>query len=286
MSWVNPCDREGPVPVDAVRDLLDAMPYRPSWLEDLIDIDVAAREARRFKFDVSFSLAPGEPGRLSVNDKGEAEAFRDRLRRLFPGRWLEAFLAISPPGEVQTTAGIKVGPRGLDRLTVYYEELGERSASIAGQILGLAGVDAAPLDGCVAVSLDVDARGELVCAKDYGIVLDPDDPDYSEVPSHPVTGRRTFLRARRFLPGGPIGGSKLGWLSEVHRAEQVEPAWSQVDRLRTRHGFVSGPAAEALDALRAGWRHGPDTFLYPDAVSVDRNPEGLVKSLVVYTSLK
>lgn len=259
------------MPRDALVAVCDAsgLDWRP-----YVDLAVAEREARRFKLDVSFALGPSPSARLSINDKGEPAAFRARLPA-------HPFFALSPPGEVQTTVGLKPG-----RFTYYYEELAghPRAAALHAGVFALAGVDARWEGTPNAVAIDVDAAGRVLAAKDYTLVIEgPDDPtELPELPIHPVNRTRRTMRARRFAPGGRLLGTKTLWVSEVHRPEHVAPAWALVDRLVAQLAVDDTP----LRRLRAAWRWAPDTFLYPDLVSVNRDAAGDPEALIVYVSAR
>jgi hypothetical protein len=255
------------VPRAALVDLLDASGLDWSrW----VDLDVACAEARRFKLDVSFQLGARPATRLSVNDKGEPDALRRRLP-------MPAFYAISPPGEVQTTLGIKPGRRSL-----YYEELAghPRAEVIHREVLALARVEAAWEGLPNAVCVDLDEAGAVVGAKDYHLRIDADPT--GPFPLHPVTGLRRRMYARRFAPGGRLVGVKELWVAEVHRPEQVDWAWAQVDRLVVELAVDDTP----LRHLRAGWRHAPGVYLHPDLLCVNRDAAGEPEGLLVYVSVR
>lgn len=293
----------GPVPVDVVRDLLAAVPacVPGASADALVDVDATAAHLARFKLDVSFALRRdgATHARVSLNDKGEPEAFRERLRAVLPGLGvprdlLEAFLALSPPGRVQTTVSVKWGDAGglPARVGLYYEELGAHPELVPAT-LALAGLaDALPDLPPVAVALDV-AGGRFVAGRHYHLVVDTPDHEpavdlpepvarvRASLPWHPRSRRRPWLWARRV---GPVAGTKLLWMTECHRPEDAAWAWGEVDRLRVELGVPEGPVARTLAALRAGWRHA--AFLHPDLVSVDAGDDGAPEALVVYVSAR
>ncbi len=291
--------RDGPVPREAVSDLLDAVerslgaavPFRA-----LVDLDVAAVEARRFKLDAQFALGvPTRTGRFSVNDKGARQAFRDRARRMIPcGRGvLSAVLAAAGGLDVQFTVALKAGPRGAERLSLYLEELpgGPEGAAIRQRLLALG--DAVPSEhpGATpaACGVDIDADGEIVAVKDYSMFAavqpgpHPLLGDVDAWPGHPASGRRRFIHARRYAPGGALVGTKTMWMPETQRADDAAMAWARVDALAAPG---PGPADTALATLRAGWRHAPGAFLHPDLVSVDTRAGGEPQGTVVYVSIR
>jgi len=274
----------------------------------LLDLDCVQAQARRFKLDLSFELrADGQPrARFSVNDKGEPETFRTRLRGAelaLPTAPLEGLLALAAPGHVQTTLGVKWGAAGgaPARVSVYLEELfGVPDAEqIRAGTFGLLGLRAPPpMAGLLPVSVCLDfAAGQVVAVKDYFMATErPGDPPVDlppglaahrdRFPVHPVNGHRRYLVARRLDPDGRPTGSKLLWMSEVHRNETLSWAWAEVDRLRVELRLPPSPTAAALDALRTGWPHAPDTFLHPDLVSLNAGPDGEPDALLIYTSLR
>lgn len=298
-----PVRAPGPVPVDVVRDLLASVSACVPGADPapLVDLDVAAAHLGRFKLDVSFALTrDGAPhARVSLNDKGEPEAFRERLRAVLPGlgvpiALLDAFLALSPPGQVQTTVSVKwTAGGGLPaRVGLYYEELSEHPELVPAT-LALAGLsDTLPALPPVAVCLDV-AGGRFAAGRHYHHVVDTREEQpavelsdamthlRASLPWHPRSGRRPWLYARRV---GPAGGTKLLWMTECHRPEDAAWAWGEVERLRATLGLPDGPVARVLDGLRAGWRH--DAFLHPDLVSVNAGGDGEPEALLVYVSAR
>ena len=282
--------RRGPVPLEALEALLEALREAGGWtplIDGLLDRPLAARVARRFKLDVSFALG-ADGARFSLNDKDEAVPFRERLRSCVGGPALESFLALSPPGLVQTTVGLKARDGEIQRISLYYEELPLDAAgeALRQSALRLAGVSAPSALPPVAVCLDLDPRGLLVGAKDYGLVEGDEGPfpeERARFPAHPVTGNRRFLYARRFAPGGALEGSKLMWMSETHRPSDVARAWAEVDRLRA--GLPADRASRALDKLRQSWSFS-DAFLHPDLLSTDRDADGRVRAVLAYVSVR
>ncbi len=303
--------RLGRVPPAAVADLLaavDACAGRPLMAQALVDVDIAVAQARSFKLDVSFALTPdaAEGARFSLNDKGEPEAFRRRLvghaeALGIDAALLAAQLRISPPGEVQTTLAVKWAPTRPPRVTVYFEELtrSPRAEAIRRACFALGGVDMPPpppgLD-LVAACVDHSA-GRAVAVKDYHLLTERAGTPPVALPAavepfrapfgwHPVNGTRRFLLATRYAAGGGPIGSKLLWMSEVHRHETVGWAWAEVDRIRAAMRLPESRVGRALDALRAAWAHAPGTFLYPDLVSLDVDADGTPQGLVVYVSIR
>jgi hypothetical protein len=303
--------RLGPVPAAAIDDLLAAacacidqpLPWRA-----LVDRDAIARTARAFKLDVSFALAVdgAASARFSINDKGEPERFRERLlaasELLGVPRWgLDAQLALSPPGEVQTTLGVKWGPQGGDpeRVSVYFEELyrSPRGLPIREAAFAMASVpvpDVPPGLDLVSVCLDW-SGGALLAVKDYWMITERDGGPSTALPGtldayrapfrpHPVNHTRRFLVASRHAVGGRATGAKLLWMSEVHRNETLDWAWREVDRLKA--DLPPSGVARTLDDLRANWRHAPGTFLYPDLVSLNVGADGATEGVLVYVSVR
>lgn len=296
----------------ALEDLLAAVPASieaPLWPEpaSLVDLQVAAEQARRFKVDASFALdrSGAAHARFSVNDKGEPDAFRERLRRADLGlpADLDDYLAIAPPGEVQTTLGVKWSAAGgpPQRTTVYFEELQDcpRAAEIIDAVFrwGLHR-PAPPAPPLLPVSVCLDfSGGRVVAARDYHLVLESSDQAAVPLPAaqeefrrgfalDPVRRTRRYLLARRFGPGGDPTGSKLLWVSEAHTPAAVAWAWSQVDRLRAAWNLPETATSRAMGALRAGWRHGTAATLYPDLVSMDADATMTPRALLTYVSVK
>jgi len=269
----------------------------------LVDLPTAATEAPRFKLDASFALdhTGAAHARFSINDKGEPVAFRERLTPALglPGD-LDGFLAISPPGEVQTTLGVKWTAAGGPpaRTSLYFEELQQhpRASEIMDQAFrwGL-GRPAPPAElAPVSVCLDF-AAGQVVAAKDYHLVVEtsdapavPLDPALDAFrrgfPLDPWRRSRRYMLARRFAPDGGPSGAKLLWVSEAHTAAAIAWAWSQVDRLRADWKLPETATSRALDRLRDGWKHA--ARLYPDLVSMDVDAEMIPHTLLVYVSVK
>ncbi|MEQ9319061.1 MAG: hypothetical protein RIF41_07865 [Polyangiaceae bacterium] len=303
------------VPVAAVQRLLASAeecatgPLRPLGWSELLDLDVAAAQAPRFKVDVSFALlGRGEGGaRFSVNDKGEEAAFRERLNDNAPALdiprpLLDAFLSLSPPGAVQTTFGVKWPHEGGDphRVTLYHEELfrSPRGPSIIAALFGIAGVDDAPPPRAGlepgAVCVDV-AGATIVGLKDYWIATEtsrepaltlpePLEAFRRATPFSTERGTRRYLVARRFDADGRPNGHKLLWMSEAHDRAAAERAWAFVDRARRELKLPTTQPARAMDALRHTWSH--PALLYPDLVSLDLDADERPRGLTVYVSLK
>ena len=306
--------RQGPVPKAALRDLLqavqDSVPVALVPLpERLIAWEAACAEARHFKVDVSFSLGvDGQSrARLSVNDKGEAVAFRERVLEQREALQLpadvRAFFALVPPGELKTTLGVKWGADGgrPERVSLYFEELYRtpRYAEVTDAVFALAGLGSPPVaDPLVPISACIDwVDGQMSAVKDY--YLETWQEGEEEFPLPPVQdafrrslglharkGTRRCLVARRFSVSGGLVGHKVLWMTEAHHIDRVAAAWAQVDRLRASLGIPDSSTSVAMDTLRATWRHGPETFLYPDLVSLDVDVDEQVRGLTVYVSVK
>ncbi|MCB9793575.1 MAG: hypothetical protein H6741_12705 [Alphaproteobacteria bacterium] len=305
-----------PAPRAGLEALLEALSAcTPAPLEpppkSLLDLTVTAREARRFKIDVSFSLAKGGAplARWSVNDKGEPEAFRARLRATLPAlglpaEALERFFAISPPGEVQTTLSVKWGPEGglPERVGLYYEELMDcpRAEAITAAVFDLVDPSAkrSPIPGALpgAVSADltpggfIGARDYLLCQDDAeglhpGLHLPPEAEAFrAALPLHSHNHTRRFLVARR---AGAREGSKLLWLTEAHHPSSAERAWAVVDALRVRLELPDSLPARAMDQLRATWPLPLDeAYPYPDLVCLNLDGQGAPEALILYVSIK
>ena len=297
----------------AVADLLEAAaacataPLSPGWRE-LVDPSVAAREAARFKVDLSFSLlGVGESGaRLSVNDKGEEVAFRERLREVAPSlglaeAQLDAMLGVSPPGVVQTTLGVKWPDAGgaPSRVTLYHEELfraADGAALIAEVFHRFGARPPEPRSGVEpgAVAVDIH-REQVVGLKDYWIATEKSAAPTVALPkaleafrrATPFArerGTRRYLVARRFDRAGDLVGHKLLWMSEAHEPAAVARAWAFVDDARRRLALPASRASRALDRLRSRWSH--PASLYPDLVSLDLDRDEQPLGLTVYVSLK
>jgi hypothetical protein len=299
-----------PVPELALRDLVSAAarcvpePLSPDPF-DLLDMEVCVETARRFKVDVSFALRvdASASARFSVNDKGEPEAFRRRLldhadALAIDRALLERFFAISPPGEAQTTVGVKWSDSGgaPERVSLYYEELphAPRAANIMRHVAALAGTPLPePLAPARAGAICIDIQNsDIVALKDYWMVLERSDTPAIQLPPaaeqhrrafplDPKRGTRRYLLARRI----PNGGSKLLWMSESHEASAANRAWDLVDKIRQSMSIPTSLPAQTLDGLRAEWSH-DGLFLYPDLVSLDCDADGEVAALVLYVSLK
>jgi hypothetical protein len=301
--------RSGPVRREAILALLgavDACAGRAVLPNALLDVDLMAAEARRFKIDVSFDFSPGQHARFSINDKGEVEAFRRRLRRELPAmgvdaRTLDAFLGVAAPGRVQTTLACKWGAVGLDRISLYYEELArDRDAeTIRRGVFGLAGLEPPPVpEGAEPVSVCIDlAQGVPLALKSYDVFVDrpgaPTDhvPEslreaVTSLPLHPVNGVRRYMVATRRDARGVDLGSKLLWVPEVHRPSLATWAWSYVDRWRETWGRGADDATTtALEALRRDPAFGDDAFLVPDLIGLNVAGRG-TPELLVYVSVR
>ncbi|HJN74544.1 MAG TPA: hypothetical protein QGF58_11475 [Myxococcota bacterium] len=274
---------EHPVPREAIERVLASVPDT-----SFIDWDVASREARRFKFDVSFACGDSEV-RWSLNDKGEPSAFRERLETLGL-RVTAAFLALSPPGAVQTTASFKYRNGRLDRIGLYFEELDD--AELIDAVFALAGHQPPPRpEGWRPVAVCLDIRDDaIVAAKDYWMAEDRPG-DFRQVPEvlvdwrdrlpwNPFFENRRYLWGRRVTAGGR-GGDKLMWMPESHRPETASLAWQGVDQIRLDLGLA---ANAHLSALRSGWDF--EDYLHPDLVCVDFGEDAKPARLLVYTSVR
>ncbi len=304
-----------PAPEGAVDALVAALadcvsaPLQPHPLA-LMDAAVAQAQARRFKLDLSFRL--GRDGaahaRFSVNDKGEPEAFRGRIRSVLPplgfsARAIEAFFALSPPGEVQTTLSLKWGAAGGRPLRVglYYEELMalQRAPALIGAVLGLgAGVlPLAPPPGALpaAVCADLGPDG-FVGARDYWLCEDGEGEARDlglpgalqafrhSLPLHSHNRCRRFLLARR---AGARSGSKLLWVTEAQHPDSARAAWGTVQALLPSLELPDSAPMSALEMLRKRWPFvESDAYLYPDLVCLDVDGAGGVEALILYVSIK
>ena len=284
--------RTGPVPIGAIADLLGALPADP-LVDTLVDMEVAAQTARDFKIDLSF--AGSEEARFSVNDTGEPDAFRARLRNALGDRLpLDEFLALSPPGQVQTTVSLKWRSRalGVTRIGLYFEELGrfDGGAALRSRVFRWAGVADPPgLGGLEPGAVCVDfIDGHPVAVKDYGfgtdvgrLALDGEEAEFATfIPAHPRNGQRRFLRGGRYGTDGQTLGRKLIWMTEANQPEYADQAWGVERDLRQRWG----PLQPRLDTLRAGWGH--PCFLYPDLVCLNLDPQGKAQGLSTYVTVK
>lgn len=286
-----PSRRPGAVPEACLRRLLDtvaALVGPQALVDQLVDLPCAAREARRFKLDLSFDLGRAErSARLSINDKGEPVGLRQRATAALP--FVAAHLAHSPPGEVQTTFGLKWGPSGLERVSVYFEELvgHPRAEAIRRAMAASVGEVPAALElPLTAVAVDLSPEGRPLAFKDYWMILEQDRPlpgwdaeARAAFPFHPVHRSRRFLWARRHRPGAGTVGTKLLWVPETWRPEDLDRAWAQVERLQP----APGPAGRALAELRRSWAFAPEVFLHPDLVGINQGAEA---GVLVYVSVR
>ncbi len=267
----------------------------------LVDVGVAAEQARRFKVDVQFALG-GAGARFSLNDKGEEAAWRKRVweasRRIrVPAAAIDGFFDLSPPGAVQTTIALKWGPRGGRPLvSLYFEELLRSAAGpgLVDRVLAPFSRRAPPPAGGVPAAVCLDFHdGRVVAGKDYWSYAErPGAPMrlpgalrrfLDLFPFHPVHGSRSFMLARRFTSRG-LAGHKLLWRSEAQDAATAAAARATVDRVRARLRVPDSAPGRALDALIAGWRH--ESFLYPDLVALNTDAAGRPEGLLVYLSIK
>lgn len=261
----------------------------------LVDMPAAVPVLRRFKLDVSFATHVAG-ARFSLNDKGEAAPFRERLRRHapalgLPSADLEHFFALSPPGEVQTTLGVKWGEDGgrPARVSLYFEELtrSPRGAALMDAVTEAFGTSrAAAPPGLTPAAICVDWQGGTPCAlKDYWLAVERTDeplvalPPVLEAfrrafPLDEARGTRRYLLARRFGVDGELVGKKLLWQSEAHTSAAACRAWGLVPAL-----------PPALSRLASAWRD-DELFLYPDLVSLDVDAAGERQGLIVYVSVK
>ena len=262
MRQTGPDTRDGPVSPEAVRGLLALLYSQSAEIPDLsplFPLGLIARHARRFKFDVSVDLAARGVPRASINDTGEPEAFRDRLRRTgeihaISNELLDEWFALCHPGDCQTTLSLKWGPSGArpQRTGLYYEELfrhpsGRRLWADAFRWAGCPLPEPlSEIDGAVCVDL---AGDRIVGVKDYWIgegSLPDCAPDslnefLAAVPVHPRTGERRFLFARRYEPDGALAGYKLLWMTEATRPEYATVAWKALSELQRRFGEGATP---------------------------------------------
>ncbi|MFO0685367.1 MAG: hypothetical protein U0234_25135 [Sandaracinus sp.] len=305
-----PDEREGAVPVGALEALLRALDRCGGHGREapLVDLDEAARVARRFKLDVSFDFAPQKRARFSLNDKGEPAAFRARLRRALPAMGIDAqlldrFLAIAAPGRVQTTVGVKwsADASAPERVSLYFEELyrDPAHAQIRDDVFALVGLEAPPVpEGARPVSVCIDCTREgPVALKSYDVLTDTPTTRAREVPPsleeavaslpfHPIHGARRYMIATRRAPTGRDLGHKLLWITEVHRPSLARWAWDQVDAWRRRWGTDVHPdVARALDELRGDPTFDDATFLYPDLVGLNTDASSEPR-LLVYVSVR
>lgn len=297
------------VPVAAVHDLLALLPAQGldpdvmAWLQTLIEPATAASVMRRFKLDVSVDLSPDATPRMSINDTGEPELFRRRLRSAAPQlgldpTWLEELLSISAPGDGQTTLGIKWLAQGL-RSTIYFEELPEHSDPVGCRaamhsFFGLAGQ---PADGpgvLGAVGVDVVA-GAPVALKEYRMAeLGVDQLELGSalqafadgVPSHPRTGRCRAIVAQRVDRGGGLLGRKLIWMTEARSADEATATWPLATSLVRACGAPIGPNLERVLRLVEDWPWSASCFPYPDLVSFDVDPSGAPRRAILYVSIR
>lgn len=305
-----------PVSQRALRTLLEsvagsiAAPISPDPLS-LVDLRVAADQARRFKVEVSFALAlSGEPtARFSINDKGEPEAFRERLLRSSGAlgvdrQRMEDFFALSPPGAVQTTVAVKWSAAGgrPERLSLYCEELclSPEGPPLIEKVtrFGLGVGAPPPWNGLDPIAVCVDIEGDrVVGVKDYWMATEVTDAPLvplsprleqlrRELPISPSQKTRRYLLARRLGPGGERTGAKIMWMPEAQAPEASELAWSRFDALCRDLALPVTRTSESLAALRRAWPSDADCHLDPDLVSLDVGPDDAVRRLVVYVSVK
>jgi hypothetical protein len=266
-----------------------------------IDLSVAAREARRFKVDVSFAIGHGAV-RMSVNDKGEAAALRTRVRAAVPGAWPERFFGLLPAGGAQATLGLKASDGEVDRYSLYYEEFPDQAVAARTHraLFEALGIERGPPADLAGVCLDLDGSGTPIAVKDYAVR--GDGPGFPiAVPPHPRMGTTRFLHAERTgagaaeragagappgdcagITGAPLG-TKTIWVTESRTREDAARNWAVVDGLASTFG--PDAASDALRTLRQGWRD-PDAFLHADLVSADRDAASALRALVVYVSVR
>ncbi len=292
-----------PVWLQRLLSWLDRRPEARVLTDRLVEPATLQAHARSFKMDVSVDLSDLQRIRWSLNDTGEPEAFRARLRALWSEladpAWLERFLAISPPGGAQTTASFKweADGSGPSRLGLYFEELhlDPQAARIHGQVARLAmGSVPGPLQlPLAAVCMDLRA-GEPAGFKDYWLALDhlPAEAGphlqalWSRLPTHPRTGERRGLYVRRFDRRGRAAGERLLWVTECTRTEDIPRTWACLDDLGGTHWGKRLHGWPELRRWIEGWPTDPGTFLYPDLVAFNVDPGGEPAGVQVYLSLK
>lgn len=307
MKRPGPDTRDGPVSRDAVRALLVLLYSQSADIPDLsplIPLAPVARHARRFKLDVSVDLSPGGLPRASINDTGEPEAFRERLRRTgaihaISTERLDAWFALCRPGDCQATLSLKWGSSGARprRTGLYYEELfrhpsGRRLWADAFRWAGCPLPEPLPgIDGAVCVDLDGD---RIVGIKDYwieegslpGFAPESLKEFLAAVPAHPRTGERRFLFARRFDPDGELTGFKLLWMTEAGRPEYATLAWRAMSELQKRFAGGATPNYTRMRRWVEAWPYSDDCIPYPDLISLNTNAAGEPQGLIAYVSVK
>ena len=307
MSQPGPDSRVDPVSVDAVRALLALLYSQSPDLPDLAalaPLPVVARFARRFKIDVSVDLSSTSAPRASVNDTGEPEAFRARLREAEPlhgisAETLDAWFALCSPGACQATLALKWGETGArpQRVSLYYEELFRHPEPrrLWADAFHWAGcplpgpLDA--IDGAVCVDF---AGDRIVGLKDYWIgegTPPPGSPEIlgeflAAVPPHPRTGERRYLFARRFEPDGRLTGYKLLWMTETRLPAHATSAWKTLAALQQRFSGGSTPAYQRLRRFVEAWPLSDDCVPYPDLISLNTSTDGALEALIAYVSLR
>ena len=282
---------------------LDRRPEARALTDRMVDPQALQAHARAFKMDVSVDLADLQRVRWSLNDTGEPQAFRARLRTLWPRiadpAWLEGFLRVSPPGGAQTTASFKWEEDGStpSRVGLYFEELqtDPDAVRIHGEVAGLA-MGHAPArlhEPLAAVCMDVEG-GRPTAFKDYWLALDelPGAAGghlqalWRQLPTHPRTGERRGLYVRRFDDRGRRAGERLLWVTECTRETDIPRTWACLDGLRGTHW---GKRLQGWPELRRwieGWPSDPSTFLYPDLVAFNVDRGGEPAGVQVYLSVK
>ncbi|HMR05901.1 MAG TPA: hypothetical protein PKA88_08985 [Polyangiaceae bacterium] len=285
---------------------------RAGGWEAFVDPTCLAAHSHRFKADVSFLFGVGRRARFSVNDKGEAARFREHLEQNLSQLDLDpdqaaAFFAVAPPGEVQTTLGLKYrgGEAKPERVSLYFEELANspRGAAIRSATCALLGQPApalAPGFQPNAVCVDY-CGGRAVAVKCYDVTLQHRDTHSSAseaalpgslqriargLPWHPETSSRRFMLAGRIGAGGRLLGKKLLFMTEAHGAAHAEQAFAFADTLIAQAPEKNEAVSTAYAQLRGT---GPDAtghFFYPDLIGVNLNAEDGLESVVVHVSVR
>ncbi|MEL6342696.1 MAG: hypothetical protein AAFV53_06160 [Myxococcota bacterium] len=287
------------VPIAAVERLLDLLAAQGVSLpadEDLFSAQRCAPFMRDFKLDISVSLRDGGAPRASVNDTGEPDAFRQRLRaqpaRLgLSAETLETFLSRCPPRMAQTTLSLKWEQRL--RTTLYFEEL-PRHPDPEGLCAALFSTYAvpAPRPGRPLMAIATDfIDGEPAALKVYRHIDLQQDPSAAPALApmlrrHPRTGQRRAMLAERFGMDGRLRGDKLLWVTEANTPALAAQTWRHVSRLARRLSFHRSTGWALTKALVGGWPFGPGCVPYPDLVCFNRALDGAIEDLILYISLK
>lgn len=299
--------REGPVPIEAVHGLLGLLHsqgvswFDDEWLGTFIDPLRCAQHARAFKLDVSVGLQPGAVPRFSVNDTGEPADFRRRLLNAGPhlgleSDWLNGFLALSSPGDGQTTASVKWERDGL-RVGLYFEELHTHSdpSGCREKVCQYLGIECPPVGVGLLGAVCVDfMAGRPIGFKEYRMVDLNDDLSLPvglaafarKIPRHPGNGQRRALLASRWDAVGQRTGHKLLWMTEATRPAFAARAWEEAFNLFRETGLPAGDNLEVVRRLVHLWPSGERCFVYPDLVSLNVDEAGRPEKVLLYVSLK